>query len=79
MFFPGVIAAAADGAVALGRIGKFLTAEELAEPYAIRKESDFAIDVNGDFEWETVQKPGSQPTLGRRREKIGSVENSSGR
>ncbi|KAJ3481401.1 hypothetical protein NLI96_g7684 [Meripilus lineatus] len=60
MFFPGVIAAAADGAVALGRIGKFLTAEELAEPYAIRKESDFAIDVNGDFEWETVQKPGSQ-------------------
>lgn len=60
MFFPAVIAAAADGAVALGRIGKFLTAEELAEAYTISQESKYAIDVDGDFKWETAFKLGSQ-------------------
>ena len=46
----------ADAAVALGRIGSFLTAEELAEPYAIDKDCKHAIEVEGDFQWETVLK-----------------------
>lgn len=49
----------ADAAVALGRIGSFLTAEELAEPYLIDKDSKHAVDVEGDFEWETVPKAGA--------------------
>ncbi len=46
----------ADAAVALGRISSFLTAEELAEPYTIDTESKLAIDVDGDFQWETAYK-----------------------
>lgn len=44
----------ADGAVALGRIASFLTAEELAEPYTIDQGSKHAVDVDGDFQWETT-------------------------
>ncbi|KAI0700341.1 multidrug resistance-associated ABC transporter [Cytidiella melzeri] len=55
-FFPLVVANCADAAVALGRIGTFLTAEELAEPYVIYKDSKYAIDVDGDFQWETTSK-----------------------
>ena len=54
MFFPLVAGACADSAVALGRIGQFLLAEEHAEPYTILPEAEFAIDAEGDFTWETV-------------------------
>ena len=53
------LSSCADAAVALGRIGSFLTAEELAEPYAIDKDSKHAIDVEGDFQWEAVPKAGA--------------------
>lgn len=46
----------ADASVALGRIGSFLTAEELAEPYKIDAGSPHAINVDGDFQWETASK-----------------------
>ena len=49
----------ADAAVAFGRIGTFLTAEELAEPYVVDKASKHAIDVDGDFQWESVSKAGA--------------------
>ena len=55
--FPLVLASLSDAAVAISRIGKFLTAEELAEPYAIDYERKFAVDVEGDFTWETAGKP----------------------
>lgn len=42
--------------VALGRISSFLTAEELAEPYKIDKSCAYAVDVDGDFQWETTDK-----------------------
>jgi ATP-binding cassette subfamily C (CFTR/MRP) protein 1 len=45
----------------LGRISKFLTAEELAEPYQINRTLPLAVQVNGDFTWETV--------LGEKKEK----------
>ena len=57
MFFPMVVASCTDSAVALGRIGKFLTSEELEEPYTIAPESKLAIDAEGDFTWETAHKP----------------------
>ena len=44
----------ASAIVSLGRISKFLTAEELAEPYEIHRTLPLAVQVNGDFTWETV-------------------------
>lgn len=46
----------ADASVALGRIGTYLTAEELADPYKIDNSSPYAISVDGDFQWETTHK-----------------------
>ncbi len=40
--------------VALGRISKFLLAEEMSDVYSIDYERKFAVDVDGDFTWETV-------------------------
>lgn len=57
MFFPMVVASCTDSIVALGRIGQFLTSEELDEPYTVESESKLAIDVEGDFTWETAHKP----------------------
>ncbi|KII85509.1 hypothetical protein PLICRDRAFT_145262 [Plicaturopsis crispa FD-325 SS-3] len=56
IFFPLVLAACTDAVVALGRISKFLTAEELEEPYSIDAESKNAVDAEGDFTWETARK-----------------------
>ncbi|TDL20293.1 multidrug resistance-associated ABC transporter [Rickenella mellea] len=56
MFFPLVLSAVTDALVALGRIGKFLTAEELADAYKIEQEGKYAVDVEGDFTWETAGK-----------------------
>ena len=46
----------ADASVALGRIGSYLTAEELADPYKIDSSSPYAVAVDGDFQWETTHK-----------------------
>ncbi|KAF9466028.1 multidrug resistance-associated ABC transporter [Collybia nuda] len=56
IFFPFVLSSLSDALVALGRISKFLTSEELAEPYAIEYEHKTAIRVDGDFAWETAGK-----------------------
>ena len=50
-----------DALVALGRIGKFLTAEDLEEPYAIDEEMKWAVKANATFAWETVGKPAAIP------------------
>ena len=51
-----MLASATDAFVALHRIGNFMRAEELAIPYEIDPNADAAIDVDGDFTWETVRK-----------------------
>ncbi|TCD67438.1 hypothetical protein EIP91_012410 [Steccherinum ochraceum] len=61
IFFPLVIASVSDAVVALGRISKFLTAEDIADPYRIDAESKFAVDVDGDFRWETAYKSKDGP------------------
>ncbi|KDQ53927.1 hypothetical protein JAAARDRAFT_38897 [Jaapia argillacea MUCL 33604] len=56
MFLPIVLSAMADASVALQRISKFLTAEELEEPYKVDWNSPDAVDVEeGDFRWETAR------------------------
>lgn len=54
IFFPIVLVSLTDAMVALGRIGTFLTAEELDEPYKIQDDIKLAVEVDGDFAWETV-------------------------
>ncbi|KAF7792645.1 hypothetical protein EIP86_003742 [Pleurotus ostreatoroseus] len=56
IFFPMVMANVADAAVATRRISQFLTAEELAEPYKVDPTNEFAVDVDGSFQWETAYK-----------------------
>lgn len=58
-FFPLVIANTADAAVAIGRIGSFLTAEELPDPFEIDPKREDAIAVDGDFQWEAANPAAS--------------------
>lgn len=53
---PIVLSSLSDALVALGRISKFLSAEELAEPYLIDPTQKTAVHVDGDFAWETAGK-----------------------
>ena len=59
ILLPIVIASATDALVALRRIGAFMRAEELSVPYEIDANAESAIDVDGDFTWETVRKDAS--------------------
>ena len=52
----------------MDRISKFLTAEELAEPYQIDQTLPYAVQVDGNFTWETV--------IGVKEEKSKPEENS---
>jgi ABC-type multidrug transport system fused ATPase/permease subunit len=56
VFFPFFLSSLADALVAVGRIQKFLTAEEMAEPYALDYDMKNAVTVDGDFTWETAGK-----------------------
>jgi len=51
-----VLNALAQSTVSIGRICKFLTAEELEEPYRIDPGLNSAFRLEGDFEWEAVVK-----------------------
>ncbi|KAJ6465868.1 multidrug resistance-associated ABC transporter [Mycena sanguinolenta] len=53
---PFVLSALSDAIVAFGRIGKFLTAEELPDPYLIEPERKNAVEVDASFAWETAGK-----------------------
>ncbi|EPT04803.1 hypothetical protein FOMPIDRAFT_110493 [Fomitopsis schrenkii] len=65
MFFLLVAGAWADSAVALGRIGQFLLAEEQDELYTIHPEAELAIDADSDFTWETVHDTASASAEGQ--------------
>ncbi|KAJ7353075.1 multidrug resistance-associated ABC transporter [Mycena albidolilacea] len=58
VFIPFVLSALSDAIVAFGRIGAFLTAEELPDPYAIDFERKNAVDVDASFAWETAGEIG---------------------
>ena len=57
-FLPFVLSTLSDALVALGRISQFLTSEDLPEPYLIDKKLPVAVQVDGDFVWETVLATG---------------------
>lgn len=55
IYFPVVAASITDAAVALRRISQYLLAEELAEPFVLKEESNYAIEmVDGEFIWEVA-------------------------
>lgn len=55
ILLPTVMAALSDAAVALGRISTYLLAEELGEPYVVKDESKYAVEItDGSFSWETA-------------------------
>ncbi|KAF8066642.1 multidrug resistance-associated ABC transporter [Lyophyllum atratum] len=60
LFWPIILSSLADLFVALGRISKFLSAEELGEYYAIDESIQNAVSVEGDFTWETAGKIAGQ-------------------
>ncbi|TFK36263.1 multidrug resistance-associated ABC transporter [Crucibulum laeve] len=66
IFFPFVLSSLSEALVALGRISKFLAAEELAEPYKIDQDAGPAVEVHGDFAWETVLGKEGEPDKGRK-------------
>ncbi|KAJ7472999.1 ABC transporter type 1, transmembrane domain-containing protein [Mycena galericulata] len=55
-FLPLVLSGLSDAIVAFSRIGNFLTAEELPEPYLIDGELKNAVEVDASFAWETAGK-----------------------
>ena len=57
-FLPLVLSSLSDALVALGRISQFLISEDLPEPYLIDKDLPVAVEVDGDFVWETVLAAG---------------------
>lgn len=52
-----MLSSCSDAYVALGRIGAFLTAEELGDHYTVDPESKYAVQVDGDFAWEANVSP----------------------
>lgn len=58
-----VLAALADAFVGTGRISKFLTAEELGDPYLINANHELALDIDGDFTWEHVGKSADESVV----------------
>ncbi|KAJ7730232.1 multidrug resistance-associated ABC transporter [Mycena maculata] len=56
VFLPFVLSALSDALVALGRIGSFLTGEELPEPFPIDDDLKNAVEVDASFAWETAGK-----------------------
>ncbi|OCH88007.1 multidrug resistance-associated ABC transporter [Obba rivulosa] len=56
LYLPVVLASTTDAMVALRRISTFLTAEEIADPYTIDADAKLAVNVDGDFTWETAYK-----------------------
>ncbi|KAJ7284355.1 multidrug resistance-associated ABC transporter [Mycena rebaudengoi] len=52
VLFPFVLGSLSDAVVALARIGKLLTAEELEDPYPIDTELENAVHVDASFTWE---------------------------
>ncbi|KAK0186449.1 multidrug resistance-associated ABC transporter [Armillaria mellea] len=56
MILPLITTAISDALVALGRVSRFLTAEELTNQYIVDGHSQYAVKIDGTFTWETVEQ-----------------------
>ncbi|QRV93840.1 ABC transporter transmembrane region [Ceratobasidium sp. AG-Ba] len=57
VFVPLVASSCGDAYVALGRISKFLTSEELEDEFEVQPEGKYAVDIRGTFTWERGGAP----------------------
>ncbi|KAJ1304670.1 hypothetical protein OPQ81_005809 [Rhizoctonia solani] len=57
VFVPLVASSCGDAYVALGRISKFLTSEELQDEFGVQPENKYAVDIRGTFTWERGGTP----------------------
>ncbi|QRW21569.1 ABC transporter transmembrane region [Rhizoctonia solani] len=57
VFVPLVASSCGDAYVALGRISKFLTSEELQDEFEVQPENKYAVDIRGTFTWERGGAP----------------------
>ncbi len=70
MFLPLGVTVVSDALVAMGRVSKFLTAEELPNEYVVNEHSDLAVEVNGTFTWETAEQPDTVKLASALRDKL---------
>lgn len=56
IYFPVVLNGLSDCVVAIGRISTFFAAEELENAYIVDHESQNAVEVDGNFQWEVAKK-----------------------
>ncbi|CAE6417184.1 unnamed protein product [Rhizoctonia solani] len=67
VFVPLVASSCGDAYVALGRISKFLTSEELQDEFEVQPENKYAVDIRGTFTWERGGAPqDSNPKKGKK-------------
>ncbi|KZO98301.1 multidrug resistance-associated ABC transporter [Calocera viscosa TUFC12733] len=57
IYLPLVFTACTDAYIALGRIGKMMVASEIEEPYTVDPDAPLAVSAEGDFVWESVERP----------------------
>lgn len=62
---PLVASSLGDAYVALGRISKVLLAEEIGDDYPIEGDSDWAVQMRGEFTWESAGPPSQGPQGGK--------------
>jgi ABC-type multidrug transport system fused ATPase/permease subunit len=55
LMLPLILSSLSSALVAVNRISRFLTAEELPDPYLINKSLEAAVIVDGDFTWEKAE------------------------
>ncbi|KAL1734118.1 P-loop containing nucleoside triphosphate hydrolase protein [Schizophyllum commune] len=58
LLMPLALGGLATALVATGRLSKFYLAEELDDPYLIDADRKNAVDVDGDFTWESTAEEG---------------------
>ncbi|KAL1718255.1 P-loop containing nucleoside triphosphate hydrolase protein [Schizophyllum commune] len=58
LLMPLALGGLATALVATGRLSKFYLAEELDDPYLIETDRKNAVDVDGDFTWESTAEEG---------------------
>jgi ATP-binding cassette subfamily C (CFTR/MRP) protein 1 len=55
LYFPFVVSIISEAVVALRRISKYLLAEELRDQPEIGYGSEYAVEADGDFTWESAE------------------------
>jgi ATP-binding cassette, subfamily C (CFTR/MRP), member 1 len=72
IFLPFVLGVIVDAVVALGRISKFLNAEELEDPYRVDYGSENAVEVDGYVHLRSTMKFDSYIHFGVKRFHLGN-------